>query len=243
MAATESPRANGAGAGTAMPHLPPISVAKFKRGMLLLEELVAENRQAFIEHGQAYKEVHREKTSRKLTAEEGASIAAGFPDDPRSPEDLAAAFVKHRTLRAYDEPPPIEVLVAAGSGVVTALLRSGQLMTVLIEMDDDTFERTVEDGTLDQRLDEGASVLDREPMIRARERAAAALEHLAEAAGADSGKGLSLIVRSVWQALSQAMTTLIPAPSISSSLIDSQRPTDGTGEPSSTGPPTETPSS
>src|SRR4051812_36439368 len=128
MAATAAPDTRE---GVGRPALPPVSVAKFKEGMVLLERLVVENRQAFIQSGQDYKQEHREVTSRPLTAEEAASLAAGFPDDERSPEELAAAFLERGDLRAYDEPLPLEVLAAAGAQLAPALMRSGQLLTVL----------------------------------------------------------------------------------------------------------------
>lgn len=232
-----------AGEGTAAKAvvLPPVSVAKFKEGLALLEQMVTENRRAFIEHGQEYREAHRDATLRPLNAEEAASLAAGFPNDPRSPEELAAAF-HDGDLRAYDEPMPLEVLAHAGAQLAPALMLAGQRLTVLMEMNDEEFEEARESGNLLYALDERVVELDKGGLRQARERAQAALEHLTGEMGVEQGKVLGLLMGSVWRAFSEAIQTLIPRDQwTSSSSTASLASTDGTGERSSTEPATATP--
>lgn len=226
----------------AVPALPAISVARFEEGLLLVERMVAENTSVFIQHAQDYRAEHRKATDRPLSAVEAAQIAAGVLDE-RSPEDRAAAFLGHEGLRAYDEPAPTEVLLAAGVATAPAFLRAALRVTALIEMPDGTFEEARELRTLNDEIDAHVETLRGLGLQEARERASAALDHFGKAAGVEPGKAWGLLARSVWQALQQAVSQLnLDQESPSSSLIDSAANTDGPDEPSSTTPPIATPS-
>lgn len=226
----------------AAPQLPVISVARFEDALELVERMVGEHQSTFIEHGQKYRDEHRRATSRPLNAIEAAQVAAGFLDD-RSPEERAAAFQQHDGLSAYDEPAPTEVLLAAGVATAPALLEATLRVTALIELPADVYEQARENEDLDGALDDQVDELRQLDLKEARTRASAALAHFADAAGVEPGKAWGLVARSVWQALSQAMSHLTQEPaSPSSSLIDSPPSTDGPGEPSSTTPRTATPS-
>jgi hypothetical protein len=220
--------------------LPEPSVARFEILLEEVERMVKENTSVFAQAAQDYREEHRAVTSRALTPLEAAQIASGVLDD-RTPEDRTAAFQAHEGLRAYDEPQPQEVLLAAGVATAPAFLRVALRVTALVELDDTRFEEAMENGTLDGALDEGIAGLRKLSLQEARERAGAALEHFSRAAGADPKASWSLIGRSVWQALQQALSQAMPDPSGSSSLIASQPSTDGADEPSSTEPATAMP--
>lgn len=228
--------------GAGRPTLPPITVARFEEALNLVELMVAENKRQFMQHGQDYRDEHREITSRQLNALEAAQIAAGWIDD-RAPEDRAAAVQAHPDLRVHDEPQPLEVLLAAGVSTAPAFLKAALRVTALIELPTETFEEARESGQLIDALDQAAEELRTLDLKEARERATAAVEHFGEAAGARPGKGWALVARSVWQALSEAMSQMIPTSgTATSSWIDSPASTDGLDEPSSMTPPTSTPS-
>ena len=232
--------AAGAKTGAGVP-LPPISVARFEEALGLVELMVAENQKTFIEHGQRFREQHRETTGRHLNAIEAVQVAAGVLDD-RTPEDRAAAFQAHDGLRAYDEPGQQEVLLAAGVATAPALLHATLRVVALIELDDTEFQEARESDRLVPVLDAKVGELRQLGLKEARVRAAAALEHLADEVGVEPGKAWALVASSVWQALTQAMTQLSPGtPSGSSSLTDSPPSTAGDESRSSTAPATATP--
>lgn len=214
--------------------LPPVTVAKFEEVGRLVQQLVDENESLFIERGQRYREQHRETSSRRLSPEEAVQVAVAAEDE-RTVEDRAAAF-QSAELRAYDEPDVREVMAAAGVATAPAFVKATRRAVALIEMDLDTFEKAYEAGVLDEAVDSAAKALMKVELGAARERAEKALAHFAEAAGADTGKGLGLLVRALWQALSQAMdhlTSQSPRRG-SSSLFASPETSDGAGETSFT---------
>lgn len=212
--------------------LPPITVAKLEETGKLMEQLVTENQALFLEKGQAYKDAHRDGTSRSLMAVEAAQVAAGLAKDDQDPVQIAAD-VQASTLRAYDEPEQREILLAAGIGVAPAFVGAVRRVVALVEMPSDEFQEACENDTLTDAIDERARALRTLELQEARKRASAAFAHYARSAGFQPGEAWSLPVRAVWQALQDAMTHL-SAGSVSSQLIDSAASTDGTGEMSST---------
>jgi hypothetical protein len=220
----------------ARPALPVVSVARFEEAAKLIEQLVAEKQDVFLDAAQRFRERHREATSRALNAMEAAQVAAGLM---RSDVE-AAVLVQRSDLRAYDEPSANEIFVAAGMATAPAFLDACGRLVALIEMPDITFEEACETGTLEDAIDEVRESWRKVPMQEARERAAAALEHFAKAGGASSvGEALRLLMRIVMQAHQQ--TVMAMTPSASSSLIGSPPSMDGPGETSSTASPTGTP--
>ena len=96
--------------------LPPLTVARFEQATLLMERLVDENTDVFVGRMHAYRERQRAATSRKLTPDEAASVAAGLAASLSDDADLVgvAEDVQAGGLRAVDEPGAHEVLLAAG---------------------------------------------------------------------------------------------------------------------------------
>lgn len=221
--------------------LPPITVGKFEQVGYLIERMVRENTEAFVGAGQEYRDQHRAGASRPLTAVEAVQVAAAALDD-RSIEDRALAF-QQSELRAYDEPRPVEVLVAAGVATAPAALRATVNVVALLEMPADEFEAALESGCLDEAVAERAVSLKRLELAEGRARASRALEHFAAAAGQEPGKAVGLLARTVLQALQQAIGHLTQSfPSESESLVFSPVSLDGLDETSFTGSPGATPS-
>jgi hypothetical protein len=222
----------------ARPQLPEVTVGKLDEAMLLIDRLVEEHTGTLIEHGQRYRQTYRDGTSRPLTAVEVAQIAAGLGTSLKDAGDQ----IDQAGLTNHDEPDSMEVLLAAAVGAAPALTDTLKRLTALIEMTDDAFEQACESNALDQALDDAVDGWRRLLVSDLRERAGAALEHFATAAGFSSGKGMAVVGQVIWQTMWQAMSQL-NALSGSSPSTASQAPTDGPGETSSTAPPGETPSS
>lgn len=226
--------------------LPPVTVARLEQASLLLERLVQEKQTLFVEAGQRFRETHRENTSRPLTPAEAAQIAAGLAAElgGQLGENPGAVVqkIQESGLRAYDDPEPAEVLLAAGIGTAPAFMDIALRLTALVELAPDVFEDACENGTLDEALRVGADDIRACELSEARGRAEAAAEHVSEAAGVSSGEARGLLTRSIGQALKKVLEL---SPSLNgsglSSLIGSLEPTDGDDETSSTGPPSEKP--
>lgn len=219
--------------------LPPLTVARFEQATLLMERLVDENTDVFVGRMQAYRERQRAATSRKLTPDEAASVAAGLAASLSDDADLVsvAEDVQAGGLRAVDEPSSHEVLLAAGVATAPAFLNAALRLVALIELPADIFEAAYEDETLDVAIELHVKDLRALDLDEARARAVCALDYLSLKAGAGSGEGLRLLARVVWQALNQAAEQMTPMISSGlSSLTDSPPPTDGTTERSSTEP-------
>lgn len=217
--------------------LPPLTVARFEQATLLMERLVDENTDVFVGRMHAYRERQRAATSRKLTPDEAASVAAGLAASLSDDADLVgvAEDVQAGGLRAVDEPGAHEVLLAAGVATAPAFLNAALRLVALIELPADTFEAAYEDDTLDDAIAAHVSTLRALDLDEARARAVSALDYLSVKAGAGSGEGLRLLARVVWQALNQAAEQMTPMiASGLSSLTDSQPPTDGPVSTSST---------
>lgn len=198
------------------PALPVVTVARFEEAAKLIEELVAEKQDVFLEAAQRFREKHRDVTSRGLDAMEAAQVAAGLMRN----DVEAAVLVQRSDLRAYDEPAANEIFVAAGMATAPAFLDAAGRVVALIEMSAATFEQACEDGTLETAIDEARDDWRKVPMAEARERATRALDHYAKAGGASSvGEAVRLLMRIVMQAHQQ--TVMAMTPSDSSSLIGS----------------------
>jgi hypothetical protein len=223
------------------PVLPEVSTAKLEEAMRLVEALVAEKTSVFVEKVADYREVHREGTSRPLSALESAQIHAAIAVDALegSPAD-AISDIQSSDLRAFDEPSEQEVLMAAGVATAPEFIDAVKRFCVLIEMDNDTFRTAREAGedSLEAAIESAVSDLDYLPVeTETRPRAMAALEHFSKEVGAGSGKGLALMAQTILQALGQAMSAS-RSESSTSSLVDMG----GDESTSSTSSPTETPS-
>jgi hypothetical protein len=231
MPAAKKPRARS----SARP-LPVITVARFETALLLIEQLVTEKQDLFLDAAQRFREKHRDISSRALNAVEAAQVAAGLMRN----DVEAAVLVQQSGLRAYDDPAASEVFVAAGLSTAPAFLDASSRLVALIEMPADAFEAAYEADAIGEAINNALVAWRNVPMPEARERATAALDHFAKAGGATSaGEAMRLVAKVVMQAHQQAVQAMLP--SDSSSLIGSLTSTDGLDEPSSTTPATATP--
>lgn len=234
MAAAKRPAARTRAAG-----LPPITVGKFGEAMRLLERVVAEKRDVFLDAAAAYRDSHMDRMQRPLTAGEAAQIAAALAIDDDDPDRvrLAEQLQASGQLKAWDAPDAREVLLAAGASTAPEFLDAAKLFVALVEMAPDVFEDAREHDMLPDALEQAAKEMDGLPLAEARERATAAFGHFAAATGGgdDPGEAIRLVARSVMQAFTAALSaygeTITQS---SSSLTGSLEPTDGTGGPSST---------
>lgn len=222
------------------PSLPPVVVAKFELALELVEDLVDTNTDLFVEKGQEYRSRHRMATERKLTAEEAAFIAAGMPDAEGLPPVVLAAAVQESDLKAYDEPAPMEILLAAGIATAPAFMRHVRRFVALIEMPTATFEAAHKEGQIEEALDEAVIAMDYVELAGengARVRAQRAFEHFSAASGAEPGKATALLIKSAWRAIERGVVAM-NLTSQPASLIGSPPSTDGLADPSSTSSPT-----
>lgn len=230
------------------PALPAVTVARFQEALTLLDRLVDEQADLFIDKGQQYRQRHRAGTERKLNADEAAQVAAAMASAVGAealPPVVLAEAVQASDLRAYDEPQPVELLLAAGVATAPAAMQAARRFVALIEMPADTFREARDAGRLGAALDDAIRESEYDDLAGpdgARERAQAALEHFSQASGAGQGKAMGLLIRAWWQAMKQAIEGLgLTQPT--SSLIGSPPSTDGLVETSSTTSRTETPAS
>lgn len=223
----------GARQGAGRSNLPPITVAKLEETGRLLEQLVDANQAMFVDRANGYRELHREKTSRGLSPQEAAQIAAMLAETDERDGITLAREVQESALRAYDQPEGREVLLAAGIAAGPAFLGAVRRIVALVELPNPEFEQACDEGTLEQVLDGNAATLQKLELSDAKKRASRAFAHYAKAAGFEPGEVWRLPVQAVWQALNRAMSGL--ADSQSSQLIDSAPSTeDSVGETSST---------
>lgn len=215
-----SPKA-GADTAPARP-LPPIKVAKFKEVGVLLERLVEENTDLFVTAGQNFRERHYAGTERPLSPVEVAQIATCMGKTlEEATEDIEAAG-----MRAQDEPDPMQVLLVMGINTASVWMDGLLAIVALIEMDDERFKAAREAQALRTAIEADVARMEDGDVAEMRERASAAMDHLAAQSGVDSGKAWGVLGRSVWQALEQAAEHLRTIPS-TSSLIASQASTTG----------------
>lgn len=217
--------------GESTTALPPMSVARVADCMRLVEDLVAENIDLFGKNIARHREARRESSTRPLTGQEAAAVAAGLNIDPMA-EGAAEriADIQKSGLTAVDEVPMQEVLLAAGVSTAPAAIDAAMRMVALVEMDAETYKSAREGDKLRQAIDDGAAEFGDLEAAEGRERASRALDHFQRAAGVDSGEARSLILRTVLDALGQAMENAPKLGSTLASLIGSQEPTDGTEE-------------
>lgn len=213
--------------------LPVIRVARFREATRLAEQLVRENTDAFVAAGQEYRERHRDAAARPLTEFEVAQVARGLGKTLAETK----AEVDDAGLFHVDEPEPQEVLLAAGVQTADAFLDAALRFVALLELPEAEFAVAREEDQLDEAIAKGVRELEDLDLQEARQRAQRALEHLAAAGGVEPGKAMGLVVRTVWQALQQAMTFLLTSStSPTESSTPSPAPTAGTGATSSTTP-------
>lgn len=224
------------GAGHLVPTLPPVTVGRLEEAATLIERLFDENVELFIREGQGFKAKHREGTSRPLHADEAAQIAAGLAEADRI---KVAEEVQSSTLRAYDEPSRLEILMAAGMATAPAFMAAVRRVVALLELSADDFEAACVAGTLAETVDERATGLRKLEVGEARARAVAAMEHYATAAGFEPKKAWRLLTDSVQQALVQAVSHLDTGSQLSQLIASapsteaSPRPTSSTDSPGS----------
>lgn len=206
--------------------LPPVTVAKLEETFDLLELLVAEHQDAFLARGQSYRDAHRKATSRKLRAEEAMQLAVAMSEDPAEQIKRAEEIQNDSSLVAYDEPAPIETLVASVMGMGSRTLKVLRQIIALVEMEPAVFEEACETGRLRPVVDERAAALRGMEAGVLRDRGGAALAHYAAAAGLSPGEAMSLPLDTVWRALKTAASEMTSG-SPQSSLTDSAASTEG----------------
>jgi hypothetical protein len=218
--------------GSALPALPMVSLARVEEGTRLVERLFKEKADLFIAAGDEYREMHRAGSSRTLSHQEAAQVAAAMSQTPTVGliEEVQAS-----SLRAYEDPTPQEVLLAAGLATAPAFLDAAKKLTALIELPQEEFDTACETDTLDEVVAAAAAKLGKIAAVDARARATRALEHFAKGAGTSPGEAWGLLTRMVGQAYSQSLqiigASMTPG---SPSLTGSPPSTDGPAETSST---------
>ena len=225
--------------------LPPVTVARFQEATRLIEVLVDENTDLFIDRMASYRERARAGSARRLTPAEAAQVAAaigGAMDQDAGQVAQLAGKIQKGVLRTSDEPNPQEVLLAGGLATAPAFIAAALQVVALLELPADIFEQTFEDGTLRETTADAAADLSKLPLADARARAARAMQNLAEGAGTSEGEAWSLLTSTVRQAFDNALLTMADRMQTAplESLTDSPAPTDGLGDRSSTTPGTPT---
>lgn len=221
-----------------LPPLPVVTIEKLEEAGQLLQQLVQENLDVFVDGAATYQDAHRRRTARPVNAAEAVQLAVALSADD---EVLKAVELQRSELRGYDEPRQKEVLLAGGAATAPAFIKAARFFVALVEMPLARFEAACDAGPdhLRAEIEKDAKLLIRRPAAEGRARAAAAMAHYAAAAGVDTGKVWGLLVKTVTQAftLMLQMAAVPDGASPPSSLIDSGESTDGTGPTSSTGSP------
>ena len=226
--------------------LPPVTVARFQEATRLIEVLVDENTDLFIDRMASYRERARAGSARRLTPAEAAQVAAaigGAMDQDAGQVAQLAGKIQKGSLRTVDEPNPQEVLLAGGLATAPAFIAAALQVVALLELPAETFEAAREAGTLRDEVAAAAKVLADLPLADARARAARAMQNLAEGAGTSEGEAWSLLTSTVRQAFDNALLTMADRMQTAplESLTGSPETTDGPGDESSTTPGTPTP--
>jgi hypothetical protein len=224
------------------PGLPVVTVGRFEEALRLVERLYHENVDLFVEAGQQLREQRRAGSQRSLTPEEAAQVAVVLSAGDQEPLEERTQRIQDGGLTIAEEPTPQELLLAGGLHTAPAFQVAVRRFVALVEMPADKFEQACETDTLDDLIDELVTDQRGAGLDEARARAEVAFAHFAAAAGYDPGKAWGTIAQSVWRALTDAMGHLL-AESASASLTASAASTEvSPGEPSSTTPDGETPS-
>jgi hypothetical protein len=229
-----SPRGGG------RPALPKVTVGKFEHASRLLERMARENTSVFVAAQAQYLATHREATQRPLKADEAAQVASAMAEaigtDLAEDPGATVAKIQASGLRAYDEPQPQEVLLAAGVATAPAFLKLVQRFVALIEMPCEDFEQGDVDDRLDEVLDQRVAELRRAELDDARARASRALAHFGAKAGVDGPKAWGILGQTILGSLIEATRMSGLTGSGLSSLTGSAPPTaDGRVQTSSTG--------
>ena len=181
------------------PPLPPVTVARFEQVALLIERLAQEKTSVFLGAMASYADQHRAASARPLTHTEAAAIAGQLAGQ-LGEDDVAtlAADVQKSDLRASERPEPRELLLAAGTRTAPAFLDAALRVCALIEMPADAFKEALESDTLEFAVNGAAEDLRQLPMLDARPRAAAALEHFVrQTTGGSPGEAWGLLTGTV----------------------------------------------
>lgn len=217
------------GAATALPALPPVTVAKMRHALALLDRLYEANRDEFMARMADHRDAARAHTTRPLTA--GESMALALEAAPRvgvtDPDAVTAlaAGVQDSELRMVDEPRGEEIFAAAISALGTAMFDAAVRFVALVELDNDQLEQAAEAGRLDELLDERVREIGRSRGRDVRVRATRAWQAVQAEWGLDSGEALGRLARPVWGALMQAASQM--GDRISASSTPSLASTDG----------------
>lgn len=224
--------------------LPPVTVAKIRVALDLLDALADEHRDRMLQRMQEHRDAHHDHAARPLGAGEAMEAAvriassAGVTD----PDGLVglAENVQSSGLRMTVEPDGSQLLLSAVASLGGAAADVALRFVALIEMPNDTMEQHAEEGTLTTALEEySRTVLGPLGGREARARIEAAYVAFSEEWGLGQGEAPARLLRPLWDALMQAGRTM--SDSISGSFTPSLAPTAGTDAPSSTTPGTGTP--
>lgn len=208
-----------------LPALPEITNEKFRTLLRMLDEIVEASTDVYVEHGHRFGERKRQGTGREFTAAEIGPIARGL--------DTTLADARQQLvgagLRSHDEPADTEVMIAAAIGTAPEIYDALVRLTLLVEMSVDEFDKA-RAGDLTAALDQAREQLANVGMSEMRQRVARAWTHISDTLGYQPGKAWGLIAKTIWQVVSQGMTTLQPATSSSSPSTDSPAATAGPDE-------------
>lgn len=216
--------------GEGQTALPPMMVGRVTDCMRLIEDLVSENIELFGDNIAKHRAMRKETSSTTLTPLEAAQVTAAMGVDANDPELPARiAAVQNSDLRSTEEVPMQEVLLVAGVATAPAAIEAACRLVALVEMPDAEYRKAREGNTLREEINKAAVAFELETSAEdGRARASAALAHFQAAAGVDSGEARSLILRTVLEALGQAMENAPNLNSAFGSLTGSLERTDGT---------------
>lgn len=224
--------------------LPPITVAKMRHALNLLDRLMDEHRDRFLERMEAHRDTARDYTTRPLAA--GEALEAAMITAPRlgveGPDAVTrlAADIQGSELRMTQEPDGRELLAAAVASLGGAAFDTALRFVALVELPSEEMEQHAEAGVLFEHLDTYATnILGPLGGAEAIRRSQRAWDAFQQEWGLDSGEAVARLMKPVWGALMEAADRMTDR--ISDSYTSSLAPTVGAGETSSTTPGTEKP--
>lgn len=189
--------------------LPPVTVAKVRHALDLLDQLQDEHRDRFLERMQTHRDTAREFTARPLAA--GEALEAALLSAPRLGVEGAdgvtrlAADIQASELRMTTEPDGRELLAAAVTSLGGAAFDTALRFVALIELPASEMEQHAEAGTLFEHLDHVARTslgpLGGAEAIR---RSRAAWDAFQAEWGLGQGEALARLRETVWGALMEA---------------------------------------
>jgi hypothetical protein len=220
----------------AAPKLPPVTVMRLQALTTQIDAVVEENVDIFAARAGRYVDAFRLHSERDLAPDEVAQVAGaigavlGRTDVTELLSEVSASGLRTRT-----NPPRMEALLAAGSATAPAAIDAVLKFVALVELAPDEFEQASEADNLEMALVEPIRELKRLPLGEANTRARGAFEHLASEAGTPPGEAVSLILRALGTALSEAVGPLSQSGSVIGSLAhmggaDASASTESPGE-------------